>query len=578
MIAKTHDERLWDILAEWEERYRQGEDVPAQELCRDCPELLDDLKGHIQALKGMDWLLKPDTDNDLLATDEPSLPFDFGEYTVEVQIGAGGMGRVFKAIHRRMERTVALKLLPKVALVPPEAVQRFQQEVSSAARLTHPNIVTAFDAGERDGTPFLAMEYVEGSDLFHQVQKHGPLPVVSQAIDYTLQAARGLEYAHAKGVVHLDIKPANLILAQDGMVKILDLGLARLRPPTGDEALMGTVDYLAPEQTTEPRQADRRSDIYSLGCTLFFLLTGKPLYEGKTVIQKVLAHQEGAVPSLRQLRPEVSPALDAVFKKMVAKRPEDRYQSMAEVIQRLQAYQASRRPGRGRWLLLGIGILVAVALVTWFVVLPFFKQQSDPPQTDLREVNLDFTTTTDDGLKQFEGKTDLGILRLTKTKITDAGLVHLRDCTSLQLLDLDHNKGVSDSGLEQLQGLTEMRFLGLSSTGVQGNGLKHLQGMKKLTKLNLDNTPFTDDGLALVQEFTNLTDLRLTGTKITDTGLEKLKVLRKLEYLDLGHCLMITDVGLAHLEQLPNLKTVVLAGTKVTEAGLKRWNARSRSK
>ena len=336
MMAKTHDERLWDILAEWEERYRQGQDIPAQELCRDCPELLDDLNGHIQALKGMDWLLKPDPENDLLTADmEPSLPFDFGEYTVQEMIGAGGMGRVFKAVHRRMERTVALKLLPKVALVPPEAVQRFQQEVSSAARLTHPNIVTAFDAGERDGTPFLAMEFVEGSDLFHQVQKHGPLPV-SQAIEYVLQAAMGLEYAHAKGVVHLDIKPANLILAQDGTVKILDLGLARLRPSTGDEALMGTVDYLAPEQTTEPRQADRRSDIYSLGCTLFFLLTGKPLFEGKTVIQKVLAHQESAVPSLRQLRPDVPPALDAVFQKMVAKLSKDRYQSMAEVVRALR--------------------------------------------------------------------------------------------------------------------------------------------------------------------------------------------------------------------------------------------------
>ena len=571
-MEKLEDPRLWDILAAWEERYRHGEDISAEELCRGCPELLNELKGHIHALKGMDWLLKPMGGEDDLAADEPSLPFDFGEYTIQAKIGAGGMGQVFKALHRRMERTVALKLLPKVALAPPEAVQRFQQEVSSAARLTHTNIVTAFDAGECSGTPFLAMEYVEGCDLFRQVQEHGPLSV-QKAVEYVLQVAKGLEYAHAKGVVHLDIKPANLILASDGTVKILDLGLARFRPSTGEEALMGTVDYLAPEQTTEPRRADHRSDIYSLGCTLCFLLTGQPVFQGRTVIQKVLAHQEGTVPSLPQIRHDIPEVLDAVFQKMVAKNPEDRFQSMGEVVQALQRCQASKQRGRQRWLLLGFGFFVALSLATWLLVLPFFKQP--PGQTDLQEFNLDFTATTDDGLKSFEGKTDLGVLRLTKTKITDAGLVHLRDCKNLQHLDLDHNKGITDAGLEQLQGLTEMKYLGLSGTTVQGTGLKFLRGMKKLTKLNLDFTPISDDGLANVQEFVTLTDLRLARTKITDAGLEKLKALTKLEYLDLGHC-QITDVGLAHLEELPNLKTVVLAGTKVSDAGLKRLNAWSK--
>src|ERR1043165_3424541 len=143
------DERLWDILARWEERFRQGEDIPPEELCRECPELLDDLKDHIRALKGMGWLLRPmDEEDTALTADEPDMPFEFGEYTVLEKIGAGGMGQVFKAVHRRMERTVALKLLPKVALAPAEVLERFQQEVRSAARLSHPNVVTAFDAGE----------------------------------------------------------------------------------------------------------------------------------------------------------------------------------------------------------------------------------------------------------------------------------------------------------------------------------------------------------------------------------------------------------------------------------------------
>jgi serine/threonine protein kinase len=588
-MEKVEDSRLWDMLARWEERFRQGEDIPAQELCRDFPELLDDLKHHIQALKGMEWLLRPvGAEEDTLAADDPDLPFEFGEYTVQEKIGAGGMGQVFKALHRRMERTVALKLLPKVALAPPDVVQRFEQEVRSAARLTHPHVVTAFDAGDCSGTPFLAMEYVEGKDLFRLVQEQGPLPV-GQAVECIMQAARGLEYAHGRGVVHGDIKPGNLILAPDGTVKILDLGLARLRPTAGEEALMGTVDYLAPEQTTDPRQADRRSDIYSLGCTLHFLLTGQPVYRGRTVIQKVLAHRESPIPSLRLLRPDVPEAVDAVFQKMIAKRPDDRYQSMAEVIQALQACQASKRPTKRQRLVLTFGLLLAsviLGLAMWLFVLPFFKppDESGPPKTppaivassgknDLREVNLDFTATTDEGLKSFAGKSDLGILRLTKTKITNAGLVHLRDCKNLYLLDLDHNKGITDAGLEQLHGLTEMKYLGLSATDVHGSGLKHLREMKKLKKLNLDYTQVSDDALAIVQQFTSLTDLRLTKTKITDAGLEKLKALKKLEYLDIGQC-TITDVGLAHLEEFPNLKKVVLAGTKVSEAGLKRWNTR----
>jgi serine/threonine protein kinase len=265
------------------------------------------------------------------------------EYTLLDVIGTGGMGLVFQALHRRMDRVVALKVLTQQARASPDAVQRFQREVQAAAKLTHPNIVTAYDAGEQDGLPYLVMEYIEGRDLARRVRAQGPLPV-AEAVDCILQAARGLEHAHGKGVIHRDIKPSNLLVDAAGTVKILDLGLARfLRLPscgrTAESSglseggmIVGTADYMAPEQALDAATADHRADIYSLGCTFYCLLAGKPLYSLGTAMQRLLAHRESPIPSLREARPEVTEDLDTIFPRMVAKEPQDRFSSMAEVI------------------------------------------------------------------------------------------------------------------------------------------------------------------------------------------------------------------------------------------------------
>lgn len=262
-----------------------------------------------------------------------------GNYEILDRLGAGGMGTVFKARHRRMKRVVALKVLSKEVAGSDKLASRFQREVEMIARLTHPNIVMAFDADEGETGPFLVMEFVDGKDLAAEVHARGPLPPLD-AIDRVLQAARGLEYAHAHGVTHRDIKPGNVLRDAAGVVKVADLGLARLTTAAAADgstsltlagSVVGTVDYMSPEQAVDSGTVDHRADVYSLGCTLYFLLTGRVPYPAASIMAVMLKHRDAPIPYVCDARPDVPPALDAVFRKMVAKRPDDRFPTMAAV-------------------------------------------------------------------------------------------------------------------------------------------------------------------------------------------------------------------------------------------------------
>ena len=274
----------------------------------------------------------------------------FGEYVVMDKLGQGGMGVVLKAQHRRMKRFVAVKMIAGKAIGSPDAVKRFYREVEAAAKLNHPNIVQAHDASEHDGVHYLVMEYVEGKDLAAIVKDRGPM-AVHAAVECIRQVARGLQYAHKQGIVHRDIKPSNLLMDKEGTVKILDMGLARIAGLADDSdqdrltssgQVIGTCDYMAPEQALDTHHADARADMYSLGCTLYRLLTGHVPYRGETQVQVFIAHRESPIPSICKERPDVPPQLDAVFQKMVAKDPEHRYQSMTEVIIALETCEGKR--------------------------------------------------------------------------------------------------------------------------------------------------------------------------------------------------------------------------------------------
>jgi WD40 repeat protein/formylglycine-generating enzyme required for sulfatase activity/tRNA A-37 threonylcarbamoyl transferase component Bud32 len=271
-----------------------------------------------------------------------------GPYLLLERLGMGGMGTVYKARHRTLGRLAAVKVIRPDLLSQAGAVDRFLREARAAARLLHSNAVLVFDAGAVGATHFFAMQYVEGTDLGRLIQENGPLPV-ARACDYIRQAALGLQHAHEHGLVHRDIKPDNLILTHESggawVVKVLDFGLARfasetagaghLTPPT---QMIGTPDFIAPEQARDTHAADIRADIFSLGCTLFYLLTGQLPFGGRNYVEKLSARLYGAPRSVRSLRPQVPEALETVLARMLALDPAARYATPAEVAEALEPF------------------------------------------------------------------------------------------------------------------------------------------------------------------------------------------------------------------------------------------------
>ncbi len=272
-----------------------------------------------------------------------------GPYVITDKLGEGGMGRVYRARQVRVGREVALKVVRPNLLSNPIIRKRYEREVEAASSLRHPNIVGVEDAGEIDGKVYLALEFVDGIDLARLVREHRSLEVV-EACEYARQAAMGLQHAHEAGFVHRDIKPSNIVVAgerhvpqatEPAVVKILDMGLIRAvgfdeggdvgTDLTRAGTVVGTPDFMAPEQAKNSRTVDHRADLYSLGCTLYYLLLGQPPFATGTPIEKLLKHQLDAPPPLQALRPEIPSEVATVVVRLMAKKPEDRYQTASEV-------------------------------------------------------------------------------------------------------------------------------------------------------------------------------------------------------------------------------------------------------
>jgi serine/threonine protein kinase len=388
---------------------------------------------------------------------------DHPRYRIVRLLGRGGMGVVYQAEHRVMERTVAVKVINAAMLGDADAVERFQREVKAAAKLEHPNIVRAYDAEQAGELQLLAMEYVEGKSLADVIEVKGPLPV-GYACQCIRQAALGLQQAFEHGMVHRDIKPHNLILSSKGVVKILDFGLAKLVSErqthgglTSKDVVMGTPEYMAPEQARDCRSADVRADIYSLGCTLYCLLTGRPPFTGGTALELVMKQVQDEPRPVHELRPDVPMELSALVGRMLAKDPAQRPQTPKEVAESLvaftKAHGASLRerkppesvfaglqvgpkaqtspagPSKQKWIAIGAALaaIAAIALSIFLIKMPDGYVELDVPDNTEVRVNGEVVTVKqpDSGPIQVKVNKD----KKTVTVVKDGVVVESRDLT-----------------------------------------------------------------------------------------------------------------------------------------------------
>jgi serine/threonine protein kinase len=551
-----------------------------------------------------------------------------GDYLVVEKIGAGGMGQVFKARHQRMKRIVALKVL-SAASKTTDGIQRFQREVEAAARLSHPNIVTAFDAGEANNVHYLAMEFVDGRDLSSISKKRGPLPV-DQAVHYVLQAARGLAYAHSKGVVHRDIKPANMLVDREGVVKILDMGLARFETGAAAEGLtisgnvMGTVDYMAPEQAVNTSAADARSDVYSLGCSLYRLLTATNMYEAEALIEKLLAHREKPIPRLSEKRDDISPALDEAFARMVAKKPDDRFQSMNDVIAALEGavsvsgvlvHQVASGGVTQSGILRRDGEQVSDSFSQPLVATPLSdtsrvrvsneqtKAVSTPRLMSVIPVDepsrkwipiaafggaaavliaaiafLVFRPGAADDLQTPDSTTTAAGTSASGDQETKAPLTAEARAVQWVLAQngtvLVKPDGVSSTLRIAPGGRLPDRPVAITGVTITGRdklkdgNLDELAGLQQLESVDLHDTGLIDAGLADLSSSPAIATLSLANTAVTDAGLSHLTSFVKLQKLDLGGLTKVTDAAVTTLASLTSLKQLSVGGSGLTPAGV----------
>jgi len=281
--------------------------------------------------------------------------FMLGKYKLLRLLGSGGMSSVYLAEHTTLHNKVAIKVLPVKRIDQTSYLARFEREAQSSARLNHPHIAKAFDLDTSGSIHFIVMEYIDGTDLYARVKKDGPLPV-REAADFIRQAALGLHHAHEEGLVHRDIKPANLMVDKRGHLKILDLGLALAKNDDDeasltkehDEKVLGTADYLAPEQARDSHKADRRSDIYSLGCTLYYLLVGKPPFAKGSLAERIRGHMNEPAPNLLDARPDVPAAIVELYFRMMEKHPDARQQTAQEVADSLASWLTMTAAAAGR--------------------------------------------------------------------------------------------------------------------------------------------------------------------------------------------------------------------------------------
>ena len=550
-----------------------------------------------------------------------------GNYHLIEQIGKGGMGAVYRATHSHLKKQVVVKLILNNRVDDETQVQRFYREMEVIGSLDHANIVKATDAGEIDGTCFLVMEYLDGHDVKSILNAEKTIPL-SSACYILRQVANGLQYIHNHQLIHRDIKPSNLFLTSDGQVKILDLGLAGLKQGecsdlTDSNCIMGSVYYMAPEQAQNVKNIDHRADIYSLGCAFYQMLTGRPPFKKTSQLETIIAHRETPPPHLRVPIPNIPPEIEDLFQSMMKKDPEERIQTMAEVVEILDhfLYQRSELPlsessetrftesqelkqlctnarlspaiealqqtattqyrqlGESaplRKKMVSSSIFIACALGVAGALI--WLNKPDAPST-----TADNKTTQTAGIApailpainaELERKAAVWFLNHRCVLWVSGENKPINQIESLPNHDFSITRidfkpqPITPELLAPLKGLSRLEELNLFNCRITAGSLQPLEGMLSLMKLDLHSTGITDAELAVVSSLKNLTNLSIhKNPKLTDQGLQHLADLQNLVSVNLAR-LNVSDKGLQFLQTNPALNWLNLEDTNTSDASV----------
>jgi hypothetical protein len=530
-----------------------------------------------------------------------------GKYELLSVVGSGGMGIVYKARQVMLDKQVAVKTVLS-AMPSDHAIRRFQQEGKAASRLSHPNVISIFDFGiSANGKPYLVMDWVEGSTLADRIKMQGAVPL-QECLDIFIQVIAGLSHAHAQGVLHRDLKPSNIMLAMSPsgtvQVKIVDFGIAKLvelegrtnagLTQTGE--LIGSPLYMSPQQG-QGVNVDARSDLYSFGCVMYEALAGTPPIVRESVVATLLAHQQDKPLPLKQasLGLEFPDALERVIAKLLAKDPNERYQSADQVQQELLAIKSggrsltvenvedAARKAMPRWIAYAVAATVATILVAAAYIgrTAFVKASNASTATtvvhdakavqsakqDQDIVSLDEKDIANEIQDEVNRDPEEAHFKLRYFRATDETLAPLARLWRLRSVDLSCSK-IGDNGLAYIE-KCPLEILILAETQVTDAGMVHVANMKRLESLDLYDTKVSNSGLAHLAGVTSLHVLKIGGTQITGDGLENLLPLKSLKELDVNDLKnSMTEEGLATISKFANLTQLNLGGDRVTATGI----------
>ena len=658
------NDKVKELLADWEIARQDGDHLSAEELCRDCPELLPELKEGIEKLLHTSWLfesrstapsepisptLKTQTellqslrDHELVPLNEienvdkdeaaesiavrlcdagfltryqsdvllgyKSGPIKLDRYLVLDEVGEGGMGKVYKAIHMSMKRNVAIKMLSSGS-ISDERKARFRREIQSVASLDHPNIVTAYDACEVDGQFFLAMELIDGEDLTDIIKLHGPMDFEAAASTIA-QIAKAADSAHRQGIIHRDIKPSNILLTHSGQAKLLDLGIARIQDETtndhagvtlqnsteitGENVPIGTIAFMSPEQAINAKRADERSDIYSLGCTFYYLLTGKTPFPGESAVEVIVAHRESSTDDVVNSLTVPNYARNIIHR-MIAKEPAARFQTMEDVVVAIESKVPVKRvrrssstgsnsTSRAPWVLAGLILLACcTAGAVWLNNSngltppgPQLDVESETWQNDLARWVLNNAGTVSANTEFGEQFIDTleaipaSAIEITELELSDTptgfSARWLTRLPQLNALAIGYATLDEDDG-QALAAIKTLSSLELTSCELNASFWTSLKLMPNLRWLLIDGIEPSNEALQTLQQMIQLNSLTLNNTDFSDNDFQFIAGLKNLEFLDLEST-QVQGKPLAWAAQQQGLVHLDLTETNITDADI----------